>query len=39
MKTIMISKYIAVQGRFVEALKDGSITVRVGTRLFRGFPV
>ena len=39
MKTIMISKYIAVQGRFVEALKDGRITVRVGSRFFHGFPV
>ena len=38
-KTIMLSRYIAVQGRLVEVLSDGRITIRVGEKLFNGFPV
>ncbi len=39
LKTIMLSSYIAVQGRFVAAMRDGRITIRVGNKLFHGFPV
>lgn len=39
LRTIMISTYIAAQGRLVETLKDGRITIRVGSRLLQGFPV
>ena len=38
-KTIMLSRYIAVQGRLVDVLSDGRITIRVGEKLFNGFPV
>jgi hypothetical protein len=38
-KTIMISSYIAVQGLFVRALKNGKIAVKVGDKEFVGTPV
>ncbi|WP_316013712.1 hypothetical protein [Roseobacter sp. HKCCA0434] len=38
-RTIMISSYIAAQGKFVEMLNDGRVTIRVGDRLLSGFPV
>jgi hypothetical protein len=38
-KTIMISSYIAVQGLFVRALKNGKIAIRVGDKEFVGTPV
>ncbi len=38
-KTIMISSYIAVQGLFVRALKNGKIAVKVGDKEFIGTPV
>jgi len=38
-RTIMLSSYIAAQGRLVEVLKDGRITIRIGEKLFHGFPV
>jgi hypothetical protein len=38
-KTIMISSCIAVQGLFVRALKNGKITIKVGSKEFVGWPV
>ena len=38
-KTIVIGKYISVQGNFVKNLPGGKMMVRVGDRLFAGTPV
>lgn len=37
--TVLLGKYISVQGIFVRALDSGRIVVRVGTRNFVGTPV
>ena len=37
--TILLGSCVTVQGRFVQALSDGRIAVRVGTKLFYGQPV
>ena len=39
LRSIMLGKYITVQGIFVRALPDGRIAVRDGKRVFSGFPV
>jgi len=39
LRTIMLSRYIAAQGRLVEVLTDGRITIRVGEKLLQGYPV
>ncbi|MEL7214586.1 MAG: hypothetical protein AAGJ96_01450 [Pseudomonadota bacterium] len=39
LKTIMIGRYIAVQGDFVKLLENGLMMVRVGKRTFTGKPV
>ncbi len=38
-RTILLSSRVSVQGYFVQALADGRIAVRVGQKLFYGFPV
>ncbi|CUH66420.1 hypothetical protein TL5118_01749 [Thalassovita autumnalis] len=38
-KTIVIGKYVSVQGCFVKHLPGGKMMVRVGNRLFAGTPV
>ncbi|SOH92797.1 hypothetical protein SAMN06273572_101646 [Monaibacterium marinum] len=38
-RTIKLSTYITAQGRFVEQLTDGRISIRVGSKLFQGFPI
>ena len=38
-RTIVIGKYISVQGNFVKNLPDGKMMVRVGDRMFAGRPV
>ncbi len=37
--TVLLGKYISVQGIFERALENGRIVVRVGTRNFVGTPV
>ena len=39
LKTILLGSCVSVQGIFVQALKDGRISVRVGSRVFSGYPV
>ncbi|MGX9356103.1 hypothetical protein ACS3SW_13380 [Roseobacteraceae bacterium S113] len=39
LRSIMVSKYIMVQGIFVRRFPDGRIAVRDGERVFAGFPV
>ncbi len=39
LKTILIGSRVYVQGTFVRRLGNGKIVVRVGKRLFEGFPV
>ncbi len=39
LKTIIMGSCVSVQGVFVQAFADGRISVRVGSRIFRGFPV
>ena len=38
-RTIVIGKYISVQGNFVKNLPGGKMMVRVGDRMFAGRPV
>ncbi|WP_299752047.1 hypothetical protein [uncultured Boseongicola sp.] len=38
-RTILLGSCVSVQGRFVQALSDGRIAVRVGKRLYFGLPV
>ncbi len=39
LKTILMGSRVYVQGTFVRRLDNGKIIVRVGKRLFAGFPV
>ena len=38
-RTITVGRYLSIQGRFIKALENGKILVRVGERLFEGRPV
>ena len=38
-RTILVSKYIQVQGAFVQALKNGNIIVCTGNGQFEGRPI
>ncbi len=38
-RTILVSKYIQVQGAFVRALKNGNIIVCTGNGQFEGRPI
>lgn len=39
LRTITLGTHVSVQGIFVRSLKDGKIVVRVGERMFKGFPI
>ena len=39
LRTITLGTHVSVQGIFVKALTNGKIVVRVGERMFEGFPV
>lgn len=39
LRTIIMGSCVSVQGIFVNALSDGKITVRVGDKLYSGWPV
>ena len=39
LKTITLGSCVSVQGTFVKSLTDGKILVRVGQKLFAGFPI
>lgn len=39
LRTILLGSCVSVQGVFVQALTDGRIAVRVGSRVFSGYPV
>lgn len=39
LRTIMLGRYVWVQGEFVRNLPDGLIEVRVGSRTYAGRPV
>ncbi|UOA16517.1 hypothetical protein DSM110093_03858 (plasmid) [Sulfitobacter sp. DSM 110093] len=38
-RTVLISKYIHIQGQFVRALSCGNIVVSVGNKEFEGRPL
>lgn len=38
-KTIVVSKYIQIQGMFVRALSNGNIVISVGKNEFEGRPL
>jgi hypothetical protein len=39
LRTIIIGSCVSVQGTFERQLENGMILVRVGSRLFEGFPI
>ncbi len=39
LRTIMIGSCVSVQGSFVRQLPNGQIVVRVGDRIYSGYPV
>ena len=39
LKTIVIGSCVSVQGTFVRKLADGMISVRVGDKVFSGYPI
>lgn len=39
LRSILLSKYIIVQGIFVKKHQDGRISVRDGDKVFSGYPV
>ncbi len=39
LRTIMLGSCVSVQGTFVRKGADGKIVVRVGERVFEGFPI
>jgi hypothetical protein len=39
LRTIVLGSCVSVQGTFERQLDNGKILVRVGDRLFEGFPV
>lgn len=39
LKTITVGSCVSVQGIFVNALPDGRIAVRVGSTVYKGYPV
>ena len=39
LRTILLGSCVSVQGIFVQAFADGRISVRVGDRIFTGYPV
>ena len=39
LKTITIGTCVSVQGTFVQALQNGKIAVKVGSRVYEGTPV
>jgi hypothetical protein len=39
LRTIVLGSCVSVQGQFVRQLSNGKIVVRVGSRLYEGYPV
>ncbi|MDJ0826315.1 MAG: hypothetical protein QNJ16_12495 [Rhodobacter sp.] len=39
LRTIIIGSCVSVQGTFVRTLEGGKIAVRVGNRVYSGYPV
>lgn len=39
MRTIVLGSCVSVQGLYVRDLQNGRIVVRVGDRLYQGYPV
>ena len=39
LRTITVSKYITIQGRFIQALPNGRIAVQIGRKIFKGRPI
>jgi len=39
LKTIMIGRYLSIQGQFVRTTASGLVVVRVGDRTYAGHPV
>ncbi|MFM2355743.1 MAG: hypothetical protein RLZZ528_1479 [Pseudomonadota bacterium] len=39
LRTILLGSCVSVQGIFERQLENGKILIRVGDRLFEGFPV
>ncbi|MFN4101006.1 MAG: hypothetical protein ACK4GT_14650 [Pararhodobacter sp.] len=39
LKTIMIGRYLSIQGQFVRTTPSGLVVVRVGDTTYTGYPV
>jgi len=39
LRTVILGSCVSVQGLFVRELANGKIVVRVGERLYQGYPV
>ena len=39
LRTVVIGSCVSVQGIFVRNMADGKVAVKVGSRIFQGFPV
>jgi len=39
LRTVLIGSCVSVQGTFVRNLANGQVAVRVGRKIFTGFPV
>ena len=39
LRTIKIGSHVSVQGTFVAKLTNGQISVRVGDKIFSGYPI
>jgi hypothetical protein len=39
LRTIVLGSCVSVQGTFERQLDNGKILIRVGSRLFEGFPI
>ena len=39
LRTVLIGSCVSVQGTFVRNLSNGQIAVRVGSKIFAGYPV
>jgi len=39
LQTVQIGSCVSVQGTFVRQLSNGQVTVRVGDKVFSGYPI
>jgi len=39
LRTVLIGSCVSVQGTFVKQLNNGQVAVRVGDKIFSGYPI